>query len=346
MAKKTSSSRDSTTSAIPPHRAILWTLAAGAWALLAAALASYSPADWPNAEVALHHEAYQNWVGKVGALTSYRLYATLGPGVWIAMIGGATYLTLRAAGRKVDQLPLRTAGVGLMTVASSGLIAVGALALLDGYRGGPYGGLWGLPGGPGGMLSVFVSDQLVPRFAVAGSLVLLGVAFWIGAVLTADRLVLMVPRMLGESLLRLFNFNVRVGRKLAVGGASVGGAARHLGEAWSRREPLATAATTRTPKKRKGRRDEIDPDDAEDHDDDVIPEDAGGLGATESFGTDRPDRRPGLRVVDEDADEDDDDEDELVLEAADASEEEDASDESRRRCSGGVYFVEEEVRSG
>ncbi len=84
-----------------------------------------------------------------------------------------------------------------MTATTSGLIAVMTTSFVAGYD--------GRPEGPGGLLGVFIHEELVNRFASAGSLLILGIAFWIGALLAVDQLVLAIPRVLAEGVLRLTN---------------------------------------------------------------------------------------------------------------------------------------------
>ena len=52
-----------------------------------------------------------------------------------------------------------------MVAAASGLMAVGTTSFVTGYA--------GRPEGPGGLLGVFLHDELVPRFASLGALLIL-----------------------------------------------------------------------------------------------------------------------------------------------------------------------------
>ena len=180
--------------ALSAYRGVGWAVVAGVWVLLAAALVSYHPADAPNPAVGLPNSPSANWAGAVGAQLAYHLYAMLGPGVWAVMIAAAVYLYFTATQRETNQLLLRAFGVVLMTVCISGLIAL---------FGTSYGWFVGhAPQGPGGLLAIYISDLLIGRFNVLGSAVVLGVAFWVGAILTADRIVLALPKAAAELILR------------------------------------------------------------------------------------------------------------------------------------------------
>ncbi|MEM9416581.1 MAG: DNA translocase FtsK 4TM domain-containing protein, partial [Planctomycetota bacterium] len=180
--------------ALAAYRGVGWAIVAGVWLLLAASLVSYHPADAPNPAVGVHAATSHNWVGAVGAQLAYHLYTMLGPGVWVLMLGAAVYLYFTATKRETNQLALRGFGLVMMTVCISGLIAL---------FGASYGWFVGhAPQGPGGLLAIWVSDQLVVRFNVLGSAVVLGVTLWVGAILTADKYVLAIPKMLAEVILR------------------------------------------------------------------------------------------------------------------------------------------------
>ena len=90
---------------------------------------------------------------------------------------------------------LRAIGLTMMAVTISALLAIlgNTYALLRSP----------MPEGTGGLLSLFVNDHLTARFETFGSVVLLLVSFWVGAILTADRIVLAIPKALAEGILRI-----------------------------------------------------------------------------------------------------------------------------------------------
>ncbi len=212
----------------------------------------------------------------------------VGPGAWLAMAGAAAYLIATALGRHVSQLPLRITGTLIMTIAVSAW-SISATPLLPGTEMRP-------PGSPGGWLAVAINDQLVTRFAVPGTTVILAVTFWIGALLAMDEVVLAVPRALGRMVLGVSAVKVP---KPALAG--IAGRMAALRMPWHRNDEeeqtsgkkknaakRSNATKDKKSKKHKwGRDDEF-----------VIDEDAGGVGATESFDPDEA-------TVDADADEDD-----------------------------------------
>ena len=53
------------------------------------------------------------------------------------------------------------------------------------------------------MLGVFIHEEMITRFASAGTLLILGITFWIGALLAADQLVMALPRLAGEGVWRV-----------------------------------------------------------------------------------------------------------------------------------------------
>ncbi|MGB0768063.1 MAG: DNA translocase FtsK 4TM domain-containing protein, partial [Phycisphaeraceae bacterium] len=198
MAKRRKSNANtppSATQALAAYRGVGWAVLAGVWLMIVAALFSYHPDDAPNHAVGVAADPVHNWVGVVGAALAYELYFVLGVGVWAAVIGLAVYLYRSATGRATSQLVLRSIGLLMMTVTASALLAIAgdAYALFQSA----------MPEGSGGLVSLFVNDHLTARFDTFGTVVLLLVSFWVGAILTADRLVLAIPRFAAELILRI-----------------------------------------------------------------------------------------------------------------------------------------------
>ncbi len=179
----------------PTWRIVAWVVATGSWLLVTAALLSYDPADAPSYTHGVVNDPPRNWVGQAGAVLAHKAYGVIGPGVWLGVIGVAAWLVLTAIGRAVDQVVLRAIGLVLMIVSASTLLSMGVPTAVAGEAAGPHGG--------GGLLAVWVSDQLVTRFATPGTLLILLATFFIGAVLAADRLALAVPRVAFEAAMRL-----------------------------------------------------------------------------------------------------------------------------------------------
>ena len=180
---------------------LLWVLLAGAWLLVAASLLSHDPADplgHDGTGRAVGHAegvtngGYQNWVGRVGALVSHELLTVIGPGTWLALIAAGAWLGVSAMGRRLGQPVLRIVGTALMAAAASALVGLLGPVVVAGYEAGPE--------GPGGLLATWINDELTPRFATPGTTVILSVVFLAGALLTADRVVLAMPRALGLAI--------------------------------------------------------------------------------------------------------------------------------------------------
>ncbi|MFW5681591.1 MAG: DNA translocase FtsK 4TM domain-containing protein [Phycisphaeraceae bacterium] len=261
---------------------LLWVLLAGVWLLVAASLLSHDPADplaYDETGRAVGHAegvtngGYHNWVGRVGALVSHELLTVVGPGIWLAMLAAGAWLGMAALGRKLGQPVLRIVGTALMAAAASALVGLLGPVVVAGYEAGPE--------GPGGLLATWINDELTPRFATPGTAVILGVLFLAGALLTADRVVLAVPRALGLAIAK---------------------AAGVRPPAWLRNLSIPRPALPRFGRRGEPVHVQDDLDDrrhipvrsnGKTRDDDEIDEDAGGFAGTRSWGqTDDDDDAP------------------------------------------------------
>jgi S-DNA-T family DNA segregation ATPase FtsK/SpoIIIE len=168
---------------------LAWAVGAGLWLLVTAALASYDTADWPGHTVAPYNAQTHNQVGRVGAYAAHKLYLMIGPGVWIAVAGGLAVLVATAMRKAVTQPVLRVTGVIVMSLTTSAIIALGLPQIWSGYS--------SRPEGVGGLIALYVNSELAARFGFLGTMIILGVAFWVGAILAADQAVLALPRLIG-----------------------------------------------------------------------------------------------------------------------------------------------------
>lgn len=306
-------------------RVISWIVVAGLWLLLVAALASYSPADPPGHSVAPLNHTPANWAGGVGAGIAHHVYLMIGPGIWIGVIGVAAWLVAAARRKPVTQIGLRLTGLILMSVTASTLVATGVIGIeqigvaITGPR----------PEGAGGLLAIFLSDELVLRFNVLGTSVIMLILFVIGGVLAADQLVLAMSRVLGRSIKSMGGFVLprlaRIPPPWEVSSALVGAAGQLRGK-WQYEEEEDGVLRPR-PRTRNRRE-----DDDEEEDEDHIDENLGGLGGVHSFDPDekkkskkkskRKGSRKSAKVVEEDIDEevelDEVEEDEGAIAVADA----------------------------
>ena len=185
----------SATQALAAYRGVGWAVLAGVWLLIVAALISYHPDDAPNHAIGVAADPVHNWVGVVGAALAYELFFVLGIGVWAMVIGLAVYLYRTATSRPTNQLVLRSIGLLMMTATLSALFAISSNT---------YGVFQSaMPEGAGGLMSLYVNDHLTARFDTFGTVIVLMVSFWVGAILTADRVVLAIPKYAAELILRI-----------------------------------------------------------------------------------------------------------------------------------------------
>ena len=170
-------------SMLPPAvRRSGWILLAGLWIFAALALASFDVADWPSSLVAEWNEPIRNLCGRVGAAVAWHSYFVLGLGVWVLAIGTGAWLFLAAIGRPAEHALIRTVGLVIVT------LAVSSLHALYFPQTGPIAGAQ-----PGIVGLVFVSE-LDPRFSLVGSSLLLWASLAIGMIVTADTIMLALPR--------------------------------------------------------------------------------------------------------------------------------------------------------
>lgn len=301
------------------YLAITWALTAGLWLLVAAAMVSYHPADPPAHAFGVPNESIHNWVGKAGALVAHKINLMVGPGAWVALAGTLVMLVLTGIGRTVNQPVIRTVGLVVMTICTSALVGVAVPTAVHGFSASPQ--------GAGGLLATLINDTLTARFATPGTMMILIVGFWVGAVLTADQFVLAAPKALGAQILKLTNVQMPHMRVPQLAGRFPG-----ISMPWGRSEEETKTKPSR--KSGNARRRSKDAETA-------IDEDAGGLGATESFGLeDEPEY-----------DEEEYEEDEYEEEEGEEEEYEEEEEEADAPGAPGVYkqkkknFSTEELRA-
>ena len=303
------------------YLAILWAVIAGVWLLVAASLASYNAADPPAHAYGVPNETIHNWVGNVGALISHKVYLMAGPGAWVMLLGVGVMLLMTGIGRAVTQPVIRIVGLVVMSISISALVSVAAPTVVHGFSGAPQ--------GPGGLLAQLIDDQLTTRFAVPGTVMILVVCFWVGAVLAADQWVLAAPKAMGGAILKLTHVSLPTVRVPQLVGRFPA-----VTLPWGR----GSAESQNKGKSKKSGRSRRRKDE-----DLVIDEDAGGLGATQSFGMeDEPE------VYEEDEYEEDEYEEEEYEEEEPEEEEADEEVEEEVADAGMVkkkQFSTEELRA-
>ncbi len=322
---------------VPPRQMwqyLAWLVLAAGWLMSAAALISYAPSDWPSPFVAPHNEPAANWAGRVGAWVAHELYSMIGPGVWLMMAGGLALMVALALRRPVTQPVLRAIGLLIMSLSVSALIGLAAPSMADN------------PIGTGGLIAVYANRKLILLFNYLGSLLVLLGLFWLGAIVAMDQVLTLCGRWMVQSGRFVASHArwPRIPRPVLVGKWPKLGMLGPASSSGSGKTTRYDATATKVPVRASGRlidSDDLDEPDAEAYDDEQISPDAGGLGATHSFGLEGKDDRPGLAVIDdedEDVDEgeaagdlnvaiEDDSEADAVIDADDADEDHDEAEE-------------------
>ncbi len=257
------------------YKPIAWSILAAAWLLVAAALVSYDPADPPGHFVAPQNAKAKNLVGQLGANVAYQTYLMLGPGVWVAVAGIATFLLITVAGRPVTSPVRRLLGLLVMTVASSAILGLSAPNLL------------GRPEGAGGLVAIYLNNGLNPLLNVMGTMLVMTLMFLIGSIMAADQAVFTLSHYFGQVCLKLAN--VRVPRPVLVGALEgLRGLPGAIGRLRGTREETEAekedAVNPFAPSpRRKGKKNAAAGSSDGAQDAEKIPTDVGGLGGTESF---------------------------------------------------------------
>jgi S-DNA-T family DNA segregation ATPase FtsK/SpoIIIE len=159
----------------------LWVLLAGAWIMVAAALVSYDPADAPGLAIAPHNAQPHNWIGRVGATLAHHILLMAGPGVWVLLAGWLFALVATVRRKPISQPVLRLIGVIIMAVMVSAIVGLSMPALTN------------RPEGSGGLLGIYIATELSLRFNMLGTFIILGLIFWVGAILAIDQVVIAIP---------------------------------------------------------------------------------------------------------------------------------------------------------
>ncbi|MBN2843452.1 MAG: DNA translocase FtsK 4TM domain-containing protein, partial [Sedimentisphaerales bacterium] len=161
-------------------------------------LLGFSIYDWPNPDVAptyqFHNQAdYQaitslspeNPCGRVGAWLAYHVNYYFGPGFIVLLISCVIMLVLFSLKKPVEQLFLRIIGIFLMCLA----ISAGTFLCQPGND-------MSLSCGNGGIIGIATGHFLLTNTATAGAAIIVIATLLVGALLAADNLLLMLPRLL------------------------------------------------------------------------------------------------------------------------------------------------------
>jgi S-DNA-T family DNA segregation ATPase FtsK/SpoIIIE len=156
---------------------------------------SFDIGDWPSRFESPHNNPTANWCGSIGAFCAYYLLYYIGPGIFIVLVSAISLWVSELAGRPVNQLILRTIGLGLVTVAASTTF----YCLWPDYH-------FSFPTGSGGILGTGMTQLMRSHFALLGTFILLAAIWVVGAVLLADGLMLMVLSAIGFTVSRIIGF--------------------------------------------------------------------------------------------------------------------------------------------
>jgi len=171
-------------------RTAMMCLGIGACLVVLCSCLSFDIGDWPSRFVYPHNSPPANWCGSAGAFCAYYLLYYIGPGVFVILVSGISFLVARLAHKPTGQPILRAIGLGLMTVAASM-----TFQCLWPYR------FFGFPMGSGGVLGIGAAQFLRSHFASVGTFILVAAIWVVGFLLLADNFIL--------KLLGWFDFGVK-----------------------------------------------------------------------------------------------------------------------------------------
>jgi len=178
-------------------RTALRCLGIGVCLVLLCSSLSFDIGDWPSGFEYPNNNPTANWCGSIGAFCAYYLLYYVGPGIFIVLVSAIYLWGSKLADRPVNQLILRTIGLGLVTVAASTTFYC----------------LWpqtyfNFPTGSGGILGTGAAQLLQSHFASLGTFILLAAIWVVGTVLLADGLMLMVLSGLGFTAAKIMGIAI------------------------------------------------------------------------------------------------------------------------------------------
>jgi DNA segregation ATPase FtsK/SpoIIIE, S-DNA-T family len=156
-----------------------------------ASLFSFNIYDWPNPDVAPARPEH-NLCGPVGAYLAYQNNYYLGPAGAAFLMAMAIWLVLHSMQRPIEQVILRITGVILFGSA----LSAGAYLI-------NHGNAQSLSHGNGGVLGIALGHFLLNNTALTGAILVLTATAIVGLLLAADNIVLLLPKLLLQTLERL-----------------------------------------------------------------------------------------------------------------------------------------------
>ncbi len=162
-------------------------LLTGVVALAWLSLLTFSPTDPPSPTRSPAKSPVDNAAGRVGAEIAYRLHYWLGGGIYMGLLFASLAAVIMMFGGRIRELPWRVVGLVLIIATTSAAVyMVDPESAGEVYR------------GSAGVLGISLGQFLLAKFSSAGW-VILAIAFSIGLMFTADKLVLQIPK-LGRSV--------------------------------------------------------------------------------------------------------------------------------------------------
>jgi S-DNA-T family DNA segregation ATPase FtsK/SpoIIIE len=149
-------------------------------------LLSFHPDDPPSTTMYAENRAVQNAAGIVGAYVAYFLRYWLGGGAYMGLAFATVAAFVLILGGRISDMPWRTVGLVLVIVATSTGV----------YLRNPNPAAAGdVISCSAGVLGIGVGQFLITRFASLGGWIIVIISFFIGLMLTADNLMLQLPRL-------------------------------------------------------------------------------------------------------------------------------------------------------
>jgi S-DNA-T family DNA segregation ATPase FtsK/SpoIIIE len=163
---------------------ILWITSATAALFVAVSLLSFNIGDTPSHVVAVHNDPIANWCGIIGAWVAFWTYHVLGFGVWVLLVGVATWVTQVFRGIEMTHVAARALGLLIMAISVSCFHE-----LLF-----PHLGV--LAGAKAGLIAKTIGTQLANGFSNFGAVLIVLAAFSIGLVIAFEKIAFAIPHLL------------------------------------------------------------------------------------------------------------------------------------------------------
>ncbi|MBL4590551.1 MAG: DNA translocase FtsK 4TM domain-containing protein [Phycisphaerales bacterium] len=158
------------------------------WMFLLAGLVSFDASDAPSHAVWPHNAEVANWTGPIGAHIAYSLLRVFGIGIAIPMVYTGILLTLRIIARPMTQPIVRGFGVLILTTAVC--VALNVIFPTAGA----------LPGLVGGTIGFVGAAEMLPRFAMGGTMLWIVLFTATGLLVSCDRYLWTVPMAIWEKM--------------------------------------------------------------------------------------------------------------------------------------------------